>query len=145
MSKGLKALEDIGQYEVTDYAYKGAYPTTFAVEDTDDYDIIKSELKRLEEHDKIFKEYDIDDNWLDLALYTIKNHFPMNTETQLSKIKALEIIKEKKVAISILLMSENAYVYNELYEVVIIPSGTTSKYEWKLTDTEFETIREGLK
>lgn len=106
---------------------------------------LETSLKRLEEHDKIFKEYDIDDNWLDIALYVIKSHFPMDTETQLKKLKALEIIKEKKVAINILFMSENAYVYNELYEVVIIPSGTTPKYEWKLTDTEFDTIKEALK
>ncbi len=58
------------------------------------FDKIETALKRLEKHDKIFNEYEIDDNWLDIALYVIKNHFPMDTETQLNKIKSLDIIKE---------------------------------------------------
>lgn len=56
-------------------------------------DIIETALKRLEEHDKIFKKYDINDIWLEPALYVIKNYFPMDTETQLNELKVLEIIK----------------------------------------------------
>ena len=65
--------------------------------------IIETALKRLEEIDKIFKKYDINDNWLDAALHVIKNHFPMNTEIQLKKLKALKIIKEKRVDVNSLL------------------------------------------
>lgn len=61
----------------------------------EDLDIIETSLKRLEEHDEIFKKYDIKDIWLEPALYVIKNHFPMDTETQLKKFKALENIKKK--------------------------------------------------
>lgn len=63
----------------------------------EELDIIETSLKRLEEHDKIFKKYDIKDMWLEPALYVIKNHFPMDTETQLKKLKVLDIIEEKDV------------------------------------------------
>lgn len=56
-------------------------------------------------------------------------------------LKALEIIKEKRVAINILYMSSSAYVYNELYEVVIIPSGKEPKWEYKLTQEEYDLLK----
>ena len=62
-------------------------------------DIIETALKRLEEHDKIFKKYDINDIWLEPLLYVIKNHFPMDTETQLKKLKVLEIIKRNPLMV----------------------------------------------
>ena len=103
MTKELKALEDIEnfnnkrffniKYDNGDQAHyeyqtiKDLFPKEFG--------IIEAALKRLEEHDEIFKKYDMKDLWLEPALYVIKNHFPMDTETQLKKFKALENIKRK--------------------------------------------------
>ena len=49
MNKGLEALERIGNYETTYIAYEGAVPTVFDIKDTEDYDIIEAELKKVDE------------------------------------------------------------------------------------------------
>lgn len=89
----LKHLEFIRNYEIDDE--HRTLDMNYACKQS--LDIIEIAIKRLEEHDKIFKKYDINDIWLEPALYVIKNHFPMNTETQLKKMKSLDIIKKKNI------------------------------------------------
>jgi hypothetical protein len=152
MSKELKALKRIENFMSQN-----------AVHWKQDIAMIETALERLEQYDNTLKEYGCvsgDLNYFLTRIFTkleqigtaldkLKKDESLNldydVETNNKKLKALEVIKEKKVAINILFMSANAYVYNQLYAVVIIPSGTTPKYEWKLTETEFDTIKEALK
>ena len=103
-------------------------------------DTIETALKRLEEHDRIFKKYDIKDIWLEPALYVIKNHFPMNTETQLKKLKALEIIKEKQLDIC------------QIMDIIGIPSkiavemyNKDKDIMFQITIEEFDLLKDVLK
>lgn len=105
------------------------------------FDIIEEALKRLEEHDRTFKKYDIDDKWLEPALYVIKNHFPMNTETQLKKLKALEIIKEKSVVPAYILNTKNVEEYNQWLKQI------TFRKDWlkrRLNQEEYNSLKEVL-
>lgn len=94
MSKELTPLETLKNIEKEVEDYEGFDENTYYQMDRTRFQIIENALKRLEEHDKIFKKYDINDKWLEPVLYVIKNHFPMNIETQLKKLETLAIIKE---------------------------------------------------
>ena len=142
MNKELKALDSImvSLAEYKEYAID-KLPTKakkIREENDDDFLIIETALKRLEEHDKIFKKYDIKDIWLEPALYVIKNHFPMDTETQLKKLKALEIVKEKTTSACNCLMILKARFdnldYNNYKELFLTD----------LTQEEYELLKEVL-
>lgn len=96
-------------------------------------DIIENALKRLEEHDKLFKKYKIDDNWLEACLYVIKNNFPMSTKTKINKLKAFEIIKKKRVDVCWIIEMKNKTLkdYN----------GT---HVYELTQEEYDLLKEEL-
>ena len=105
------------------------------------FDIIETALKRLDEHEKVFKKYDIDDNWLEPALYVIKNHFPIDTEIQLKKLKALEIIKEKSVIPAYIVNTKNVEQYNKWLKEI------TFRKDWLkriLTEEEYDILKEVL-
>ena len=110
MSKELEAWQDIklgyicGQGAINEFALRE--------NEREKFKIIETSLKRLEEHDKIFKKYDIKDIWLEPALFVIKNHFPMNTKIQLKKLKALEIIRIKEIDIAFFKDCPNIEEYN---------------------------------
>ena len=103
MTKELKALEYIENFNnkrFFDITYDNGDQAHYEYQTIKDlfpkeFGLIEAALKRLEEHDEIFKKYDMKDLWLEPALYVIKNHFPMDIETQLKKFKALENIKRK--------------------------------------------------
>lgn len=99
-------------------------------------EIITNALKRLEKIDKS----SLTDDEVIFLHNNVKNLYREEDK----KLKAFEIIKKKRVAINILYMSSSAYVYNVLYEVVIIPSGKTPKWEYKLTQEEFDLLKEVL-
>ena len=119
--------------------------------ETDDYkervefhkNIIETALKRLEEHDKIFKKYDINDIWLEPSLFVIKKHFPLDTETQLNKLKALEIINKKNVCIVTLKDSDSLEEYNDVICYHKVRSMTFEKPK-SLTQEEFDLVKEVL-
>lgn len=127
MTKELEALERLycsGRLDL-DYVLNG--------KQNQDYKIVETALKRLEEHDKLFKKYKIDDNWLEACLYVIKNNFPMNTKTKLNKFKAFEIIKKKRVDVCWIIEMKNKTLkdYN----------GT---HVYELTQEEFDLLKEVL-
>lgn len=113
------------------------------------YKILETALHRLEEHDRIFKKYDINDNWLEPTLYVIKNHFPMDTETQLKKFKALDIIKEKQVSVAdfiyaCMCSTKDLKEYHNCdsnYEFAATCVGWGKEY---LTQEEYELLKEVL-
>ena len=143
MNKELEALEYIEnfnnkrffniKYDNGDQAHyeyqtiKDLFPKEFG--------LIETALKRLEEHDKLFKKYDINDNWLEPALYVIKNHFPMDTETQLKKLKAFEIVAEKDVDGGWLRRAKDLHEYN---------NGMGINSYSALTQEEYELLKEVL-
>ena len=136
MNKGLEALEKVKNKEIL---VDIEMTNTFYNECEDlhnSFDILEKSLKRLEEHDEIFKKYDIKDIWLEPALYVIKNHFPMNTETQLKKLKALDIIKEKEVNVSAFLELDDLKQYNDYCDMVC-----GCKH---LTQEEYDLLKEVL-
>lgn len=80
-------------------------------------------MKGLESLERIENEYSIDE-----AVFYKKDFKQVRKE-----LKALEIIKEKKVNILLLELAENVDEYNER----IVPNG-------QLTEEEFNILKEGL-
>lgn len=133
MSKELQAFKDLLKQLFPNYDVDVSFDDICNL--NVNLNIIKNAIKRLEEHDKIFKKYNIDDNWLEPALYVIKNHFPMDTEAQLKKLKALDVIKEKRVNACEIINSKDVREYNWSIH-------TPKKYP--LTQEEFDILKEVL-
>ena len=106
--------------------------------------IIENALKRLEEHDKIFKKYDIDDNWLEATLYVIKKHFPTNTETQLDKLQALEVIISKPYDIDWVIDIIKSGCEYETYLYLVDCSDNKLLQKFKYTREEYKVLRKVL-
>lgn len=106
MSKGLDALK----------RYRDI-PTTM------DYDIIEQELKELDERREMMKRFN------EACVPTI-----LDNETE-KKLKALEIIKEKRVDVAELVVSCDLKAYNYLFRLV---------EKWQLTQEEYDLLKEVL-
>lgn len=96
MSKELEALERIGDTNVT--YYRNGLECSYFIEDTDDFDIIKDGLSRLEKYDAL----NLSCEEMQYIANIIKN-----PEHQLDKLKAFEIIKETQVNVFTVIHSKN--------------------------------------
>lgn len=108
MSKKLEALENIKNYDTRVGLHQ------------DDYDIIETALKDYENLQLKHKSL------LDAVLDDFK------------RFKALEIIKEKRVVIDLLLKSENSEMYNVVFE------NWNRAERFKLTQKQFDLLKEVL-
>ena len=123
----LEALKEIGQYEATVCTYKGAYPSTFTVEDTDYFEIIETALKRLD----------------DLQQMLYKMNVKYGYKEYLKIIKALEIINKKNVCIATLKDSNSLEEYNDVICYHKVHSMSLTKPLF-LEQNEFDLLKEVL-
>lgn len=153
MNKELEKLEKIASFKVDkiyDIKFENGDSKHYEYETIRDlfsseFAEIEAALKRLEEHDRLFKKYNIDDNWLEPALYVIKNHFPMDIEAQLKKLKAYEIIIKKMVNLDDLndAICEDSYHQNNEHNAIDIYNQNRFEYK-QLTQEEFDLLKEVL-
>lgn len=138
MSKGLEALERY--VENAWFDEDSEYYLT--AEHLDDYHIIKKELKEYREIKEIAKQYDWENITkeifnvnADKKYRDLFNSAIVNIQNDYRKARALEIIKEKRVDVARLLVSNSLEQYNNFdkRDILII-----------LTQEEYDLLKEVL-
>lgn len=115
MSNELEALVRLGRYHIEKDDIHG-----FEIEDTEDYALVEKALKRLDVYDKCNYQTTIHKDVLQIS----------------KELKALEIIKEKRVNVWILTISKDVKIYN---------ASIPNDFMKHLTKEEFDLLKEVLK
>lgn len=112
MTKELQALENIGLWGYQD---SEGDLILCRINNKEDFAIIETALKELNEYKKVFEKLNLDisdavdlENWIKLAQF----HY----ENKIKKLKALDIIKKKEIDIHLFNISANCEHYNWLIE-----------------------------
>lgn len=139
MSKELEALKNIHN------SWNCCNPNSYGC-DEKDFALIETALKDFEDIKHICGSYDIEFNLTNIrhALFTfaqLKGEYGTNWGNYEKKLKALKIIKEKKVLNDRYLMSGSLKAYNQYVKMCRKDSAFKPK---ELTQKEFDLLKEVL-